>query len=38
MSPSCQWFDDPAILSMQNWHWYSAAETLANGIVVLWVY
>jgi hypothetical protein len=34
-SPSCQWFDDPAVLSMQNQRWYSAAEALANGTVVM---
>ncbi|KAF9490245.1 copper radical oxidase [Pleurotus eryngii] len=31
----CQWFDDPAVLSMQKTRWYSAAEPLADGTVVL---
>jgi hypothetical protein len=34
-SPNCQWFDDPAVLSMQKRRWYAAAEPLANGTVVL---
>jgi len=33
--PSCQWFDNPAILSMQEMRWYSAAEALADGTIVL---
>ncbi|KAJ7599588.1 glyoxal oxidase [Mycena floridula] len=32
---SCQWFDDPSILSMQKKRWYSAAEPLADGSIVL---
>ncbi|KAF7419506.1 hypothetical protein PC9H_002097 [Pleurotus ostreatus] len=31
----CQWFDDPSVLSMQKTRWYSAAEPLADGTVVL---
>ncbi|CAK5275730.1 unnamed protein product [Mycena citricolor] len=31
----CQWFDDPALLSMQAQRWYSAAEALANGTVAI---
>ncbi|EEB99717.1 hypothetical protein MPER_00542, partial [Moniliophthora perniciosa FA553] len=34
-SPQCQWFDDPEVLSMQKKRWYSAAEPLADGSVVL---
>jgi hypothetical protein len=34
-SSQCQWFDNPAVLSMQNSRWYSAAEALANGTVVM---
>ena len=33
--PSCQWFDNPAVLSMQKQRWYSAAEALADGTVIL---
>ncbi|KAL0959163.1 hypothetical protein HGRIS_014448 [Hohenbuehelia grisea] len=33
--PKCQWFDDPAVLSMQKKRWYSAAEPLADGTIVL---
>ncbi|KAJ7595207.1 copper radical oxidase [Mycena floridula] len=32
---SCQWFDDPSILSMQKARWYSAAEPLGDGSIVL---
>jgi hypothetical protein len=34
-SPGCQWFDNPAVLSMQEMRWYSAAEALADGTIVL---
>ena len=34
-SSDCQWFDDPSVLSMQNKRWYSAAEPLADGTIVL---
>ncbi|KAJ7212240.1 glyoxal oxidase N-terminus-domain-containing protein [Mycena pura] len=34
-SSACQWFDDPTVLSMQRQRWYSAAEPLANGTVVI---
>ncbi|KAJ7612995.1 glyoxal oxidase [Roridomyces roridus] len=34
-SPECQWFDDPSVLSMQAKRWYSAAEPLADGTIVL---
>ena len=32
---SCQWFDDPSVLSMQKRRWYSSAEALADGSIVL---
>jgi hypothetical protein len=31
----CQWFDDPSVLHMQKSRWYSTAETIADGSVVL---
>jgi hypothetical protein len=31
----CGWFDDASVLSMQKSRWYSTAETLADGTVVL---
>ncbi|KAG6816718.1 hypothetical protein H0H87_003578 [Tephrocybe sp. NHM501043] len=31
----CQWFDDPTLLAMQKRRWYSAAEALADGTIVL---
>jgi hypothetical protein len=34
-STGCQWFDNPALLSMQDLRWYAAAEALADGTVVL---
>lgn len=34
-SPQCQWFDNPQVLSMQRRRWYSAAEALGNGTIVL---
>jgi hypothetical protein len=33
--PSCQWYDNPSVLAMQKRRWYSAAEPLADGTVVL---
>jgi hypothetical protein len=33
--PRCQWFDDPSLLSMEKKRWYSAAEPLADGTIVL---
>ena len=34
-SPDCQWYDNPAVLSMQDMRWYSAAESLGDGTIVL---
>ncbi|KAG6853602.1 hypothetical protein C0991_002925 [Blastosporella zonata] len=34
-SSECQWFDNPKALSMQKQRWYSAAEALADGSVVM---
>ncbi|KZT21915.1 copper radical oxidase [Neolentinus lepideus HHB14362 ss-1] len=34
-STQCQWFDNPAVLAMQKQRWYSAAEPMADGTVVL---
>jgi hypothetical protein len=34
-SPNCQWFDNASVLAMQKQRWYSAAEALADGTVVL---
>ncbi|KAF7291647.1 CAP10 domain-containing protein [Mycena chlorophos] len=34
-SAECSWFDDPSVLSMQKQRWYSAAEPLANGTIVI---
>jgi hypothetical protein len=34
-SSGCQWYDNPDVLSMQKRRWYSAAEALADGSVVL---
>ncbi|KAF8066985.1 DUF1929-domain-containing protein [Lyophyllum atratum] len=34
-SPNCQWFDDANVLSMQVQRWYSSAEALADGSMVL---
>jgi hypothetical protein len=31
----CGWFDDASVLAMQKSRWYSTAETLADGTVVL---
>ncbi|KAF5340247.1 hypothetical protein D9611_007799 [Ephemerocybe angulata] len=33
--PSCQWFDNASILSMKKARWYSTAESLADGTIVL---
>lgn len=33
--PECQWFDNPDVLSMQKKRWYSTAEALPDGSVVL---
>ncbi|KII85463.1 hypothetical protein PLICRDRAFT_178532 [Plicaturopsis crispa FD-325 SS-3] len=32
---SCQWYDDPSVLSMQKTRWYSTAEALSDGTIVL---
>jgi hypothetical protein len=32
---SCQWFDDSSLLAMQKRRWYSTAEALADGTIVL---
>ncbi|KAJ7793906.1 DUF1929-domain-containing protein [Mycena olivaceomarginata] len=34
-STNCQWFDNPAVLSMQKKRWYSAAEPLGDGTIVI---
>ncbi|KAF7346181.1 CAP10 domain-containing protein [Mycena sanguinolenta] len=34
-STNCQWFDNAAVLSMQKKRWYSAAEALGNGTIVI---
>lgn len=34
-SAQCQWFDNAAVLSMQKRRWYSTAEALADGTIVL---
>ncbi|KAF7366746.1 Glyoxal oxidase [Mycena sanguinolenta] len=34
-SAHCQWFDDPSVLSMQRRRWYSTAEALGNGTIVM---
>ncbi|KAF5381705.1 hypothetical protein D9615_005602 [Tricholomella constricta] len=34
-STNCQWFDDATLLSMQKQRWYSSAEPLADGSMVL---
>ena len=31
----CQWFDDPTILAMKTGRWYSAAEALGDGTVII---
>lgn len=34
-SAKCKWFDEPSLLSMQKDRWYSAAEALADGTIVI---
>lgn len=34
-STQCAWFDDPSVLSMQSGRWYSTAEPLGDGSMVL---
>lgn len=34
-STDCKWFDEPGVLTMQKQRWYSAAEPLADGTIVL---
>ncbi|KAG6836352.1 hypothetical protein H0H93_008908 [Arthromyces matolae] len=34
-SSKCQWFDDSSLLAMQKQRWYSTAEALADGSIVL---
>ncbi|KAL0959152.1 hypothetical protein HGRIS_014439 [Hohenbuehelia grisea] len=34
-SDKCKWFDDPSVLSMRRNRWYSAAEPLADGTIVI---
>ncbi|KAG5642379.1 hypothetical protein DXG03_002937 [Asterophora parasitica] len=34
-SAQCKWFDDPSVLSMNRKRWYSTAEPLADGSIVL---
>ena len=34
-SSQCQWFDNPAVLSMQAERWYAAAEALGDGTVAI---
>jgi hypothetical protein len=34
-SAHCQWYDDPSVLSMQKMRWYSTAEALGDGTIVL---
>jgi hypothetical protein len=31
----CQWFDNASVLAIQKQRWYSTAESLADGSVVL---
>ncbi|KAG9311209.1 glyoxal oxidase [Chiua virens] len=33
--PGCQWYENAAVLSMQEMRWYSAAEALGDGTVAL---
>jgi hypothetical protein len=35
VSSNCQWFDDSPLLAMQKQRWYSAAETLGDGTMVI---
>lgn len=32
---SCEWFDDPTVLSMDRSRWYSTAEPLGNGTIAI---
>ena len=34
-NPDCQWFDNATILSMQQQRWYSTAEALGDGTIVI---
>ncbi|KAJ7097790.1 DUF1929-domain-containing protein [Mycena belliarum] len=34
-SADCEWFDQPDVLSMQKQRWYSAAEMLGDGTIVI---
>ncbi|KAJ7940479.1 DUF1929-domain-containing protein [Mycena leptocephala] len=34
-SPECEWFDHPEVLSLQKQRWYSAAEMLGDGTIVI---
>lgn len=34
-SDDCKWFDDPTVLAMQHRRWYSTAEPLGTGEIVL---
>lgn len=34
-SPECQWYDDSTVLSMERKRWYSSAEALGDGTIVL---
>ncbi|KAJ6464055.1 glyoxal oxidase N-terminus-domain-containing protein [Mycena sanguinolenta] len=34
-SAHCQWYDEPSVLSMQRRRWYSTAEAIGNGTIVL---
>lgn len=34
-SSQCQWFDNPAVLRMQKQRWYSAAEPMGDGTIVI---
>jgi Glyoxal oxidase N-terminus len=34
-SPECEWYDDPTTLSMKTGRWYSAAEALADGSIII---
>ncbi|TFK96337.1 glyoxal oxidase [Pterulicium gracile] len=35
LDDSCEWFDNPEVLSMQKRRWYSAAEPLADGTIAI---
>ncbi|KAM5543743.1 hypothetical protein V8D89_002360 [Ganoderma adspersum] len=34
-SPNCEWFDNASLLSMQDQRWYSTAEPMSDGTIVL---